>query len=69
MQEILSEIQSGAFAEEWVAEARSGRKNFYRLEAEGREHRIEKVGEDLRAMMPWISAGKVSVQDASGGQG
>jgi ketol-acid reductoisomerase len=69
MREILSEIQSGQFAEEWVAEAHSGRKNFYRLEAEGREHRIEKVGEELRAMMPWISAGKVSVQDASGGQG
>ena len=69
MSEILSEIQSGQFAEEWVAEAHSGRENFYRLEAEGREHRIEKVGSDLRAMMPWISAGKVSVQEASGGQG
>jgi ketol-acid reductoisomerase len=69
MREILSEIQSGEFAEEWVAEAHSGRENFYRLEAEGREHRIEKVGSDLRAMMPWISAGRVSVQDASGGQG
>ena len=69
MSEILSEIQSGEFAEEWVAEAHSGRENFYRLEAEGRQHRIEKVGSDLRAMMPWISAGKVSVQDASGGQG
>ena len=69
MQQVLSEIQSGQFAEEWVAEAHSGRENFYRLEAEGREHRIEKVGSDLRAMMPWISAGRVSVQEASGGQG
>ena len=69
MREILSEIQSGQFAEEWMAEAHSGRENFYRLEAEGREHRIEKVGSDLRAMMPWISAGRVSVQEASGGQG
>jgi ketol-acid reductoisomerase len=39
------------------------------MEEEGRQHRIEKVGTELRAMMPWISAGKVSVQDASGGQG
>ena len=39
------------------------------LEAEGHEHRIEKVGSGLRAMMPWISEGKESVQDASGGQG
>jgi len=69
MKQILTEIQTGAFAEEWVAEAHGGRENFYRLEDEGREHRIEKVGAELRAMMPWISAGKVSVQDASGGQG
>ena len=69
MKRILDEIQTGAFAEEWVAEAHGGRENFYRLEGEGREHRIEKVGAELRAMMPWISAGKVSVQDASGGQG
>ena len=69
MQTVLSEIQSGQFAEEWVAEAHGGRENFHRLEAAGHEHRIEKVGAELRAMMPWISAGKVSVQDASGGQG
>jgi len=69
MKQVLDEIQSGQFAEEWVAEARSGRKNFYAMEEEGRQHRIEKVGTELRAMMPWISAGKVSVQDASGGQG
>ncbi len=69
MKQILTEIQTGVFADEWVAEAHGGRENFYRLEEEGREHRIEKVGSELRAMMPWISAGKVSVQDASGGQG
>jgi ketol-acid reductoisomerase len=69
MQTILSEIQSGSFAEEWVAESRAGRPNFTRLENEGHEHRIEKVGAELRAMMPWISAGKGSVQDVSGGQG
>ena len=69
MTEILSEIQSGEFAEEWVSESRSGRENFSRLEQAGHKHRIEKVGSELRAMMPWISAGKVSVQEASGGQG
>ena len=69
MKEILGEIQSGRFAEEWVAEAHGGRENFYRLEEEGKAHRIEQVGAELRAMMPWISAGKVSVQEASGGQG
>jgi ketol-acid reductoisomerase len=37
------------------------------LEKAGEEHPIEKVGAELRAMMPWISAGKTRVQDASGG--
>ena len=69
MKEILGEIQSGKFAEEWVAESRGGRKHFTALEEAGKEHPIEKVGAELRAMMPWINAGKVSVQDASGGQG
>ncbi len=69
MKTILSEIQSGQFAEEWVAESKSGRKNFHALEAAGHDLKIESVGKELRAMMPWISAGKQSVQDASGGQG
>ncbi len=69
MKTILSEIQEGKFAEEWVAESRSGRANFHKLEAEGHDHPIEKVGADLRAMMPWISQGKQSVRDSSGGQG
>ncbi len=69
MQTILEEIQSGKFAEEWVAESRSGRKNFHALEEAGHDLKIEKVGKELRAMMPWISAGKASVKDTSGGQG
>ena len=69
MKEILAEIQSGKFAEEWVAEAHGGRKNFKAMEDAGKDHLIEKVGAELRGMMPWISAGKQSVQDAAGGQG
>jgi len=69
MKTILSEIQSGAFAEEWVNESRSGRPNFLKLEAEGHDHPIEKVGTELRSMMPWISQGKQSVRESSGGQG
>ncbi len=69
MRTILDEIQSGAFAEEWVAESRGGRERFHQLEAAGREMQIEKVGAELRAMMPWIAAGKQSVKDTSGGQG
>jgi ketol-acid reductoisomerase len=67
MRRILDEIRSGAFAEEWIAENEAGRPNFERLRAADREHLIEKVGAELRAMMPWISAGRARPQDVSGG--
>ncbi len=67
MKAILEEITSGKFAEEWVAESESGRENFKRLRQEGKDHPIELVGSRLRAMMPWISAGKTKVADASAG--
>ena len=67
MKEILGEIQSGQFADEWVAESESGRENYHRLQQEGKDHPIEVVGGQLRSMMPWISAGKQSVAEASGG--
>ena len=67
MRRILDEIQDGRFAQEWVAESESGRANYKALQAKGQEHQIEQVGEQLRGMMPWISAGKQRVQDISGG--
>jgi ketol-acid reductoisomerase len=67
MQTILDEIKSGAFAEEWIAENKAGRANFEALRKEGQDHPIEKIGQELRGMMPFISAGKTRVQDASGG--
>ena len=67
MRKILGEIRSGEFAEEWIAENEAGRPNYQRLREQIADHQIEKVGAELRAMMPWISAGKQSVQDASGG--
>jgi ketol-acid reductoisomerase len=67
MRRILAEIRDGSFAEEWIAENRNGRPNFNRLREEGKAHQIEAVGAELRAMMPFISAGKQRVQDASGG--
>ena len=50
-----------------MAESESGRKRYKELQARGKEHQIERVGEQLRDMMPWISEGKQRVQDASGG--
>ena len=67
MKEILGEIQSGQFADEWIAESESGRETYHRLQQEGKDHPIEVVGAQLRSMMPWISAGKQSVAEASGG--
>jgi ketol-acid reductoisomerase len=67
MRKILDEITSGAFAEEWVAESDSGRARFNALRDQGKQHQIEVVGAELRAMMPWISAGKQKVSEVSGG--
>src|ERR671939_672538 len=57
MKRILEEIRDGRFAEEWVAENRAGRPRFNEYRQKAQEHPIEKVGADLRSLMPWISAG------------
>ena len=67
MKKILEEIQTGRFAEEWIAENKAGRPRYRQLQEEGRAHPIEKVGGELRAMMPFISAGSQRPQDVSGG--
>jgi ketol-acid reductoisomerase len=67
MTRILEEITSGRFAEEWVAESEAGRPRFNELREAGKQHPVEQVGTQLRAMMPWISAGRQKVADASGG--
>ncbi len=67
MRGILADIRSGAFADEWIAENRAGRPKFEQLRRKGAEHPIEKIGEELRAMMPFIAAGQQRLQDVSGG--
>jgi len=67
MEKILGEIRSGDFAREWIAENEAGRPNFNRMRDQAAKHPIEKVGAELRSMMPWIGAGKQRVQDVSGG--
>src|SRR3954471_24188286 len=67
MRKVLDEIQDGRFAEEWVAESESGRAKYKALQEAGAEHQIEKVGAELRAMMPFLGAGKQKVSDVSGG--
>jgi len=67
MRRILGEIQSGKFAEEWIAESDGGRKRFAEMQQAGRNHPIEKIGSQLRSMMPFIRKGKQSVSEVSGG--
>jgi ketol-acid reductoisomerase len=55
MKKILADIQSGEFANEWIAENRAGQENFQRLREEQQRHQVEQVGKDLRDMMPWIT--------------
>ena len=56
MQKVLSEIQDGTFAREWIAENDEGRPRFKLLREENSGHPIEKVGKELRAMMPWLKS-------------
>jgi len=58
MKKILSEIQAGQFAREWVLENKAGRPVFNALARKDQEHLIEKVGKNLRAMMSWIKGEK-----------
>jgi len=60
MQELLKEIQSGAFAREWIAETRGGAHRFAEYRRGAADHPIERVGARLRAMMPWTEEGKAA---------
>src|ERR687893_628618 len=54
MKRILSEIQSGEFAREWVAEDDAGRPNYRKHAEQGATHQIEEVGARLRGLMSWV---------------
>jgi ketol-acid reductoisomerase len=54
MKEALAEIQSGAFANEWMAQAREGAPFLLEQRAANRSHQIEDVGKELRKMMPFM---------------
>lgn len=54
MKKILLEVQSGSFAKEWMEENKKGRPNYTKMRERDDNHLVEKVGEELRKMMPWI---------------
>ena len=55
MKEILSEVQSGGFAKEWIREDAAGRPEYSRLMQNDLDHPLEGVGRSLRARMPWLA--------------
>jgi ketol-acid reductoisomerase len=59
MKRVLDDIQSGRFARDWVLENAAGQASFKAMRRKAAEHDIEKVGEKLRAMMPWIAKNKL----------
>jgi ketol-acid reductoisomerase len=59
MRRILKEIQTGAYAQEFLLENRTGAVKLNAMRRMGREHPIEVVGERLREMMPWIKANRL----------
>jgi ketol-acid reductoisomerase len=63
MRRILGEIQSGAFAKEWIGEAEAGFPNFLALRREERTSQLERVGQQLRSMMPWLESEKKAVPE------
>jgi len=58
MKRLLAEVQSGAFAREWIEENRTGQKNFLAMREAARDQLLERVGRELRAMMPFLKKRK-----------
>jgi len=64
MKKVLKQIQNGKFAKEWIAENKKGGKKFAKLREAAKQHPIEKVGEQLRAMMSWLPSDKKKAAEA-----
>ena len=54
MKEVLADIQSGKFADEFLADSKAGQPFLKAHRETASEHQIEKVGQELRKLMPWI---------------
>jgi ketol-acid reductoisomerase len=54
MKKILSEIQDGTFAKNWILENQANRPSFSAMRVREQSHEIESVGRELRKMMPWV---------------
>ena len=59
MKQILADIQSGKFANEWIGEYRAGLPNFKSARKTAEAHPVEEVGRKLRAFMPWLASDRL----------
>jgi ketol-acid reductoisomerase len=59
MRQMLREVQDGTYALSWILENQAGRPFFNTVRRREREHLIERVGRQLRAMMPWLNPKEV----------
>ena len=58
MQGLLERIQDGSFAAEWIGENEAGRERFLQMREQGKGSEVERVGAELRKMMPWLRKGR-----------
>ena len=65
MKAALKDIQSGKFAKGWIAEYQGGYKKYSALLKQGEKHSIEKVGERLRSLMPWMKKRQIKGAQAA----
>ncbi|MDQ6631784.1 MAG: ketol-acid reductoisomerase [Verrucomicrobiota bacterium] len=65
MKAALQDIQNGKFAKGWVAEYKGGYKKYKELLKKGEQHSIEKVGERLRGLMPWMKKRSIKGSQAA----
>ena len=65
MKAALKDIQSGKFAKGWIAEYQGGYKKYNALLKKGENHSIEKVGERLRSLMPWMKKRQIKGAQAA----
>jgi ketol-acid reductoisomerase len=65
MERVLAEIRNGSFAEQWIEENATGKKNFLARRAAERNLKLEHIGADLRSMMPFVKPKKLQDYDPS----
>lgn len=56
MKQLLTDIQDGSFARDWIVENQTGRPRMKKWAAEAQDNEVERVGRELRKMMPWMES-------------